>query len=184
MTSKRVFINDSTFSGKTICLKASDSMTEKQLIQAALEQLRLPSTLQASLVHDGKFLTDQASCQEHQVMTLVCGSLVGGAFTRKGRRRSGLVNDSGEDDDGDDQYERVAESNQNKVSNSGSGLLDRVLGDYDREITRAEELLDISADDLAAMVKDREDPTKLNLGHSVFKQPRRYWEKMLTSPKL
>lgn len=64
-------------------------------------------------------------------MNLVCGNLIGGAFTRKGRRRSGLVNDSG-DDDGDDEYERVPETNQNKLGNSGSGLLDRVLGDYDR----------------------------------------------------
>ena len=45
----------------------------------------------------------------------------------------------------------------------------------------AAELLDLSADELADLVKERDKPGAINLGHSAFDHPRKYWEKILTS---
>ena len=39
----------------------------------------------------------------------------------------------------------------------------------------------MSADELALMVMDREDPTRVNLSHSAFNHEREHWEKILTS---
>ena len=58
--------------------------------------------------------------------------------------------------DSDDDFKRVSDENVNIPVNKP------------RVFTKAEELENFNADDLALMVKDPSDPTKLNLKHSAF----------------
>ena len=52
----------------------------------------------------------------------------------------------------------------------------------DRVFESAEQMAAVSADELANMVKDKDDPTKINLEHSAFKHGRRHFEDILSSP--
>ena len=46
---------------------------------------------------------------------------------------------------------------------------------------KAEDLLKLSAEQLALMVKDPDNPQKINLKHQAFTHPREYWEKILST---
>lgn len=59
---------------------------------------------------------------------------------------------------------------------------DHRVVDNNRTFESSKDLEDVSADELALIVKDPNDPTKLNLGHSAFLHPRVHWDKILTSP--
>ena len=50
-----------------------------------------------------------------------------------------------------------------------------------REFNAASELADVSADELARMVLDPSDPTRIRLDHSAFKHGQEHWDKILTS---
>ena len=49
-----------------------------------------------------------------------------------------------------------------------------------QEFQSADELLDVSADELAEMVKEKRKPGAINLNHSAFNFPRKFWEKILS----
>ena len=51
-----------------------------------------------------------------------------------------------------------------------------------KEFKSSAELDNISADELARIVLDPDDPSAINLAHSAFRFPREHWDKILTSP--
>ena len=50
-----------------------------------------------------------------------------------------------------------------------------------RKFEKAEDLLDVSAEHLAQIVRDPDNPQKINLRHKAFTFPREYWEKILST---
>ena len=62
---------------------------------------------------------------------------------------------------------------------SASQIKGRV--NFERTFETPEELLDVTADELACLVKDPSDSSKINFHHSAFKHPRECWDKVLLS---
>ena len=82
------------------------------------------------------------------------------------------------DNDDDDHFKRVKKDHDEVVSQPST----RNLVAQDTKFERPKELDEISADELARLVKG-DQPGTINLTHSAFTHPRNHWEKILSSPE-
>lgn len=103
-------------------------------------------------------------------------SLIGGSLNSKKKRN--IITTTEENDDTDDHFKRVHDHNKGEVP---AALEDDMRSGANKEFKSSAELDNISADELAGIVLDPDDPSMINLAHSAFRFPREHWDKILTS---